>query len=117
MESPVNRRCSAPNREFLRRSGNLSRKSEDCGPDRGSAAAASPLRQILLCLPQSLYRPVDPLADCSPVEILLPAKPLKRHALDQVVFEQLLLVWGKHLESLHCPVLHPLDVRIQVRLA
>ena len=44
-------------------------------------------RQILPRLPEPLYRPVDPLADRPPVEILLPAESLKRDALDQVVLE------------------------------
>ena len=74
------------------------------------------LRQILLRLPQPLNCPLDPLADCPPVEILLPAEPLEGNALDQVVLEQLLLVGREHLERLHRPVFHPLDVRIQLRL-
>ncbi len=50
------------------------------------------LRQILLRLPQPLNRAVDSLANGPPVEILLPAEPLKGNALDQVVLKQLLLV-------------------------
>jgi len=60
------------------------------------------LGQILFRLPQSVDRPLDPLADCPPVEILLPAEPLERDALNQMILEQLLLVGREPLESRHC---------------
>ena len=46
------------------------------------------LGQILLRLPQPIDRPLDPLADCPPVEPLLPAEPLERDAppRESVVF-------------------------------
>jgi hypothetical protein len=43
--------------------------------------------QILLRLPQPLNRPLDPLVNGPPVEILLPADPLERDALDHVVLK------------------------------
>jgi hypothetical protein len=42
----------------------------------GSGVRRRPSRQILLRLPQPIDRPLDPLADGPPVEILRPAKPL-----------------------------------------